>query len=160
MRRSSVQVRYPALFSERTDAYDVDTIAEQAVSKEEAEKLEKKFRENSFTFDDYLDQLENLKKMGGIKNILGMLPGMKALKNADIDEKQLQKNKAIIQSMTAKERLNPETIKSSNRQRIAKGSGTTIQEDNQLIKQFEQTKELMKQMKNRKGFGKMPFNIG
>ena len=134
--------------------------AEQAVSKEEAEKLEKKFRENSFTFDDYLDQLENLKKMGGIKNILGMLPGMKALKNAEIDEKQLQKNKAIIQSMTLKERLNPDIIKSSNRQRIAKGSGTTIQEVNQLIKQFEQTKELMKQMKSRKGFGKLPFNIG
>lgn len=134
--------------------------AEQAVSKEEAEKLEKKFRENAFTFEDYLDQLENLKKMGGLQNIIGMLPGMGALKNVQVDENQLQKNKAIIQSMTAKERLNPETIKSSNRQRIAKGSGTTIQEVNQLIKQFEQTKELMKQMKNRKGFGKMPFNIG
>lgn len=134
--------------------------AEQAVSKEEAEKLEKKFRENSFTFEDYLGQLENLKKMGGIQNILGMLPGMGALKNVQVDEKQLLKNKAIIQSMTVKERNNPETIKSSNRQRIAKGAGVTIQEVNQLIKQFEQTKELMKQMKNRKGFGKMPFNIG
>lgn len=134
--------------------------AEEAVSREEAEKLEKKFRENSFTFEDYLAQLENMKKMGGLKNIIGMLPGMGALKNVDIDEKQLQKNKAIIQSMTPKERLYPETIKSSNRQRIAKGSGSTIQEVNQLIKQFEQTKELMKQMRNRKGFGKMPFNIG
>ena len=134
--------------------------AEQAVSQEEAEKLEKKFRENSFTFDDYLSQLENLKKMGGIQNILGMLPGMGALKNVQVDEKQLQKNKAIIQSMTPKERNNPEIIKSSNRQRIAKGSGTTIQDVNQLIKQFEQTKELMKQMKSKKGFGKMPFNIG
>lgn len=134
--------------------------AEQAVSKEEAEKLEKKFRENSFDFEDYLSQLENLKKMGGLQNILGMLPGMGALKNVQIDEKQLQKNKAIIQSMTPKERLNPETIKSSNRQRIAKGSGATIQDVNQLIKQFEQTKELMKQMKSKKGFGKMPFNIG
>ena len=134
--------------------------AEQAVSEEEAAKLEKKFRENSFTFEDYLSQLENLKKMGGLQNILGMLPGMGALKNVQVDEKQLQKNKAIIQSMTSNERLNPDTIKSSNRQRIAKGSGTTIQEVNQLIKQFEQTKELMKQMKNKKGFGKMPFNIG
>lgn len=133
--------------------------AEQAVSQEEAEKLEKKFRENSFTFEDYLSQLENLKKMGGIQNILGMLPGMGALKNVQVDEKQLQKNKAIIQSMTPKERNNPELIKSSNRQRIAKGSGTTIQEVNQLMKQFEQTKELMKQMKSKKGFGKMPFNI-
>lgn len=134
--------------------------AEEAVSREEAEKLEKKFRENSFTFEDYLAQLENMKKMGGLKNIIGMLPGMGALKNVDIDEKQLQKNKAIIQSMTPKERLYPDTIKSSNRQRIAKGSGSTIQEVNQLIKQFEQTKELMKQMRNKKGFGKMPFNIG
>jgi len=134
--------------------------AEQAVSQEEAEKLEKKFRENSFTFEDYLSQLENLKKMGGIQNILGMLPGMGALKNVQVDEKQLLKNKAIIQSMTIRERNNPEIIKSSNRQRIAKGAGVTIQEVNQLIKQFEQTKELMKQMKNRKGFGKMPFNIG
>ena len=134
--------------------------AEQAVSREEAEKLEKKFRENSFTFDDYLSQLENLKKMGGLQNILGMLPGMGALKNAQIDEKQLLKNKAIIQSMTPKERVNPEIIKSSNRQRIAKGAGVSIQDVNQLMKQFEQTKELMKQMKNRKGFGRLPFNIG
>ena len=134
--------------------------AEQAVSQEEAEKLEKKFRENSFTFEDYLSQLENLKKIGGIQSILGMLPGMGALKNVQVDEKQLQKNKAIIQSMTPKERNNPDTIKSSNRQRIAKGAGVSIQDVNQLIKQFEQTKELMKQMKNRKGFGKMPFNIG
>ena len=98
--------------------------------------------------------------MGGLQSIIGMLPGMGALKNMQIDEKQLLKNKAIIQSMTPKVRIYPETIKSSNRQRIAKGSGVTIQEVNQLIKQFEQTKELMRQMKNRKGFGKMPFNIG
>ena len=98
--------------------------------------------------------------MGGIQSILGMLPGMGALKNVKVDENQLAKNKAIIQSMTIKERNNPEIIKSSNRQRIAKGAGVTIQDVNQLIKQFEQTKEMMKQMKNRKGFGKMPFNIG
>ena len=130
--------------------------AQQTVSEEEAKKLEKKFRENSFTFEDYLVQLEQLNKMGGIKNILGMLPGMGALKNADIDENKLNKNKAIILSMTPKERENPEIIKSSNRQRIAKGSGVTVQEVNQLIRQFEQTKELMKQMKNKKGF-KFPF---
>lgn len=130
--------------------------AQQAVTEEEALKLEKRFRENSFTFEDYLSQLESLKKMGGIKNILGMLPGMGALKNADIDEEKLMKNKSIILSMTPKERENPEIIKSSNRQRIAKGSGVTIQEVNQLIRQFEQTKELMKQMKNKKGF-KLPF---
>ena len=132
------------------------TDSNSGITQEEAKKLEKKFRENSFTFEDYLVQLEQLNKMGGIKNILGMLPGMGALKNADIDENKLNKNKAIILSMTPKERENPEIIKSSNRQRIAKGSGVTVQEVNQLIRQFEQTKELMKQMKNKKGF-KFPF---
>ena len=130
--------------------------AQQAVTEEEAKQLEKKFRENSFTFDDYLAQLENLKKMGGLQNLLSMMPGMGALKNVHVDEEKLLKNKAIIQSMTAKERANPDIIKSSHRQRIAKGSGVTIQEVNQLIKQFEQTKEMMKHMKNKKGF-KMPF---
>ena len=113
--------------------------------------MEKKFRENSFTFDDYLAQLDNLKKMGNIKDLLGMIPGLGSkVKNLDIDEKQMLTNKAIIQSMTPKERRNPEIIKASRRQRIANGSGTTIQQVNQLLKQFEQSKEMMKQLKNGK----------
>lgn len=132
--------------------------AQDAVTEDEAKALEKKFRENSFTFDDYLNQLESLKKMGGLQSLMAMLPGMGALKDADIDETKLQKNKAIIQSMTKKERENPEIIKSSNRQRIAKGSGVTVQDVNQLVKSFEQAKDLMKQMKGKHGM-KMPFNI-
>lgn len=129
--------------------------AQEAVSEEQAKELEKKFRENSFTFDDYLAQLESIKKMGNIKDLLAMIPGLGGkVKNLDIDERQLQVNKAIIQSMTPQERRNPDIIKASRRQRIAKGSGTSIQQVNQLLKQFEQSKELMKQMKSGK-FRKM-----
>ncbi len=132
--------------------------AQQAVDEKQMKEMEKKFRENSFTFDDFLMQYENVKKMGDLKGLLGMIPGVGSkIKNLEIDEKQIAKNKAIIQSMTPKERQNPEIIKSSHRQRIAKGSGTTIQEVNQLMKQFEQTKEMMKQMRNGKGFGKFKF---
>ena len=158
---SDIEPFYPDRMASRIlgmgDVLSLIEKAQQAVTEEEAKELEKKFRENSFTFDDYLNQLESLKKMGGLKNVLGMLPGMGALKNAEIDEDKLMKNKAIIQSMTEKERLNPDLIKSSNRQRIAKGSGVSVQEVNQLIKQFEQTKELMKQMKNNKRGFKFPF---
>ncbi len=126
--------------------------AQNAVTEEEAKKLEKKFRENSFDFEDYLSQLENMKKMGGLKDIIEMIPGLGSkLKGVDIDESQLKKNKAIIQSMTPKERKNPDLIKAGNRKRIAKGSGTTIQDVNMLLKQFEQSKDMMKQLKNRRG---------
>ena len=126
--------------------------AQNAVSEEEALKLEKKFRENSFDFEDYLSQLENLKKMGSLKDIIEMIPGLGSkLKGVDIDESQLKKNKAIIQSMTPYERRNPDQIKYGNRKRIAAGSGTTIQDVNALLKQFEQSKEMMKQLKNKRG---------
>ena len=125
--------------------------AQEAVSEEEAKALEKKFRENSFTFDDYLKQIESVKKMGNIKDLLSMIPGIGGkIKNLDIDEHQILVNKAIIQSMTPQERLMPEIIKASRRQRIAKGSGTSVQQVNQLLKQFEQSKEMMKQLKNGK----------
>lgn len=127
--------------------------AQEAVSEEEAKKLEAKFRENSFTFEDYLKQMESLKKMGNINDLIGMIPGMASkMKGITIDEKQLAVNKAIIQSMTREERLNPDIIKASRRKRIAEGSGTTIQQVNSLLKQFEQSKEMMKQLKNKKGF--------
>ena len=126
--------------------------AQQAVSEEEALKLEKKFRENSFDFEDYLAQLENIKKMGSIKDILSMIPGLGSkVKSLDVDENQLKRNKAIIQSMTKKERKNPSIIKSSHKRRIAAGSGTTIQDVNMLLKQFEQSREMMKQLKSKKG---------
>lgn len=123
--------------------------AQEAVSEEQAKELEKKLRESSFTFDDYLSQLESIKKMGSIKDILGMIPGLGSkIKNLDIDESQLAVNKAIIQSMTPEERRNPDIIKASRRQRIAKGSGTSVQQVNMLLKQFEQSKEMMKQLRS------------
>ena len=130
--------------------------AQEAVTEEQAQKMQKKFRENSFTLDDYLSQFETMNKMGGIKEILGMLPGMgmgkMKISEADIDEKKMLRTKAIIQSMTMYERENPSVINSSRKNRIAKGSGTSIQEVNRLLKQFEQTKVMMKQMKNSKMF--------
>jgi len=129
--------------------------AQNAVSEEEAKKLEKRFRENAFTFEDYLSQMENINKMGNINDILGMIPGLgNKLKGVQIDEKELERNKAIIQSMTKKERLNPDIIKGSQKKRIADGSGTQIQDVNRLLKQFEQSKIMMKQMKNGGGMFK------
>ena len=131
--------------------------AQEAVTEEEAKKLEKAFLENNFTFEDYLAQMENLKKMGNINDIIAMIPGLGAqMNNIQIDEKVLLHNKAIVQSMTIKERRNPDLIKASQKRRIAKGSGTTVQDVNLLLKQFEQSKEMLKQMKSKKGlFGKM-----
>ena len=130
--------------------------AQEAVDEQTAKELERKFRENSFDFNDYIEQLNSLKKMGGMKSVLGMLPGIGGkLKQIEeqIDEKQLEKNKAIIQSMTAKERANPDIINGSRRQRIAKGAGVQVSDVNQLIKQFNQSKEMMKMMKNPKAYG-------
>lgn len=133
--------------------------AQQAITEEDAKKLEKKMRENSFTLSDYLDQFEAMKKMGGVSALVNMLPGagMK-IREEDIDEKKIERTRAIILSMTVQERENPSIINSSRKRRIAQGSGTPVQEVNQLLKQFEQTKQLMKQMKNGKGkIGKLPF---
>ena len=129
--------------------------AQEAVTEEDARKMEKKFRENSFTLDDYLLQFETMNKMGGIKDMLSMLPGIGTkfkIKEGDIDESKMLSMKAIIQSMTMKERENPSIINSSRKNRIAKGSGTSVQEVNRVLKQFEQAKLMMKQMKNNKFF--------
>ncbi len=129
--------------------------AQDAVTEEQAKKLEKKFKQNSFTLEDYLEQFETMNKMGGIKDILAMLPGMGAkfkIKEGDIDEKKMLTMKAVIQSMTPKERENPNIINSSRKNRIALGSGTSVQEVNRVLKQFEQTKQMMKQMKNNRMF--------
>ena len=129
--------------------------AQDAVTEDQAKKMEKKFRENSFTLDDFLEQFETMKKMGGIKDMLSMMPGMGGklkIREEDIDEKKILSMKAVIQSMTMKERLNPQIINSSRKVRIAKGSGTSVQEVNRVLKQFEQTKLAMKQMRNNKMF--------
>ena len=134
--------------------------AQEAYSEEDAKKLEKKLRENSFTLEDYLVQFEQLNKMGSISDILAMIPGANKFKlNANaVDEKQLAKNKSIILSMTKKERLDPDIIKGSHKRRIASGSGTTIQDVNILLKQFNQSRELMKQFNGKKKGGfRFPF---
>ncbi len=141
------------------DVLSIIEKAQEAVTEEEAKKIEKKFKENSFTLDDYLDQFEMVKKMGGISNVLGMMPGMNKMniKDGDVDEKKIERVKAIILSMTKRERRNPDILNYSRKMRVAKGSGTSVQEVNSLLKQFEQSKQMMKQLKNRGG--KMPFRF-
>ena len=121
--------------------------AQQAFDQEEAQRLNKKIRKNQFGFDDFLSQLEQIKKMGNIKDLMGMIPGMsKAMKGVDIDDDSFKPIEAIIKSMTPKERQNPEILNGSRKKRIAKGSGTSIQEVNQLIKQFGDMRKMMKTM--------------
>jgi signal recognition particle subunit SRP54 len=129
--------------------------AQDAITEVEAKKMEKKFRENSFTLEDFLTQFETMNKMGGIRSILSMIPGMGSkfkIREEDIDEKKMISMKAVISSMTREERLNPSIINSSRKNRIAKGSGTSVQEVNRVLRQFEQSKQMMKQMKNNKMF--------
>ncbi len=131
---------------------DVLTLIEKAqanMDEEQMKKLEENIRKNSFTFDDFLVQFEQLSKMGNLTELISMIPGMAGkFRPEDMDESKIKTYKAIIQSMTPKERSNPDLIKASQRKRIAKGSGTSIQEVNALIKQFEQTKLMMKNQKN------------
>jgi signal recognition particle subunit SRP54 len=119
--------------------------AQQTFDQEEAEKLNRKLRKNQFDFNDFLVQLEQIKKMGNMKDLLGMIPGMgKALKGVDLDDNSFKPVEAIIRSMTIQERQNPEIINPSRKNRIASGSGRTIPEVNQLLKQFEDMKKMMK----------------
>jgi signal recognition particle subunit SRP54 len=123
--------------------------AQSNVDEEKARELEEKFRTSSFTFDDFLDQMNQVKQMGPLDEILKMLPGankIKGLENAKVDESQMGRVEAIIRSMTTQEKTTPEIINSNRRKRIAKGSGTTIQDVNRLLKQFEDMKKMMKQM--------------
>ena len=133
--------------------------AQEAFSEEEALKLQKKMKTNSFTLQDYLNQLESVKKMGGIGKLMAMVPGLGGKVNEDdIDESKIIKTKAIILSMTPEERNNPDIIKASRRKRIAAGSGTSIQDVNQLLKQFDMSKEMMRRVsKNGMRGMKFPF---
>jgi len=135
--------------------------AQEQFDEKEAARLEKKIRKNKFDFDDFLSQIKQIKKMGNVKDLLAMVPGMgKALKDVDIDDDAFKSLEAMIHSMTPFERANPEQLTSSRKQRIAKGSGTTIQEVNNFIKQFHQMKKMMKQMNKggKTGMPKMPFS--
>lgn len=138
--------------------------AEAVYDQKKAVELEKKMRDMSFTFDDFLDQMESLKKMGPLQDVLGMVPGMnsKAMKSIKVDEKQMARIEAIIKSMTAGERVNPDIIDGSRKNRIAKGSGTSPAEVQKLLKQFKDTKKMMKKVNGmmngkKKKPGKMGF---
>ncbi len=140
--------------------------AEQAFDEKKAEELERKIRESTFTLDDYLEQFSQIKKMGSMDQIAAMMPGMKpgALKDAKIDEKAIARTEAIINSMTKQEREKPDVINASRRKRIAAGSGTSVEEVNRLLRQFDQVRKLMKQFsdpkmmaKMRRGKMKIPF---
>ena len=139
--------------------------AEQAFDQKQAAELEKKIRAATFTLDDYLAQFAQIKKMGNIESLLGMMPGMNkgALKDAKIDEKQLAHTEAIIKAMTMREREKPEIINASRKMRIAKGSGTSVEDVNKLLKQFDTVRKMMKQMSTPAGkrglFGKMKLPL-
>ena len=126
--------------------------AEQMYSEKEARELEKKIRQQTFTLDDFLQQLRQIKKLGGITKLLGMMPGVAGrIREEDIDEKGMVKTEAIICSMTMKERRNPGLLNASRRKRIADGSGTTVQDVNKLMRQFEMMRDMMKKMSGGKG---------
>ena len=140
--------------------------AENAITQEKAMEMARKLKENSFTLDDYLVQMDSLKKMGSLSDVVNMITGLagKLKGEPELDEKKLLHTKAIIQSMTKEERDNPEIIKASRRKRIAAGSGTSIQEVNQILKQFELTKNMMARMqkggkglRGLKGLKGLPF---
>jgi len=140
--------------------------AQETVAAEDAAEMEKRLRASDFTLDDFLQQLQQVRKMGSLKDVLGMIPGMGAaqraqLASAEVDEKALDRTQAIIQSMSAAERRKPALINGHRRARIAKGSGTSVQEVNRLLDQFTQAKKMMKQMQKGKGGGRgmpqMPY---
>jgi signal recognition particle subunit SRP54 len=128
--------------------------AQEQFDEVEAKRLESKIRKNKFDFNDFMAQINQIKKMGDLKSIMGMIPGMDNLtKNVEIDDNAFKKVEAIIQSMTPKERINPDLLNISRKQRIAKGCGRTLNDVNMFIKQFEQMRKMMHNMSKMPGFG-------
>ena len=152
---SDIEVFHPDRMVSRIlgmgDILSVIEKAEEAFDAEEAEKLEKQLRKKEFDLDDYLAQIRQIKKMGSFSSLLKMIPGMNQLKDVKIDDKEFVKIEAIICSMTTAEKRDVRILNGSRRQRIARGSGTSVQEINKFIKSFEMTQKMMKQMKNNKG---------
>jgi signal recognition particle subunit SRP54 len=134
--------------------------AQEQYDEEAARKLQKKISQNKFDFNDFIDQIAQIKKMGNVKDLMGMIPGVgKAMKNMDIEDDAFKGIEAIIQSMTPHERTNPKVLNGSRRKRLAAGSGTNIQEVNKLIKQFDQTSKMMRMMGDKKKMAKMMQNM-
>ena len=157
------EIFYPKRMADRIHGMgDVLTLIDKAVElydEKKAEELEKKLATQTFTLDDFLDQLQQIQKMGGIGGLLKLLPGAAQIKEEEIDEKQFVKIEAIIQSMTKREKRNPDLLNASRRKRIAAGSGTTVQDVNRLMKQFEEMRAMMKRFggKGKKGIGRKIF---
>lgn len=156
----ALDVFYPQRMADRIlgmgDVVSLVERAQEQFDEEQARKLQKKIQKNQFDFNDFLDQLQQIKKMGNVKDLLGMVPGMgKALKNVDIEDDAFKHIEAIIYSMTPKERANPALLNGSRKKRIADGSGTNIQEVNKLIKQFDDTRKMMKMMGNKQEMMKL-----
>lgn len=156
----ALDVFYPKRMADRIlgmgDVVSLVERAQEQFDEEEARKLQKKIQKNTFDFNDFLGQLHQIKKMGNVKDLLGMMPGMgKALKNADIEDDAFKHIEAIIYSMSPAERSAPEIINGSRKKRIANGAGRSIQEVNKLMKQFEDTKKMMKMMSNKKNMMSM-----
>ena len=156
----AIDVFHPSRMADRIlgmgDIVSLVERAQEQFDEEEAKRLQKKIQKNKFDFNDFLKQIEQIKKMGNIKDLAAMIPGVgKAIKDIDIDNDVFKGIEAIIKSMTPKERTNPEILNTSRRQRIAKGSGTNVQEVNRLIKQFDQTRKMMKMVTGNKMAGMM-----
>lgn len=154
-----IQVFHPASMADRIlgmgDTINLVKKAQEHINEDDAKKLEKKIRSATFTYEDYLSQIQMVKKMGSVKSLLGMLPGMSSLKDVNIDDKEFFKIEAIIQSMTADERMEKCELAVPRRKRIAKGSGTAIDDVNKLVKSFKQAKQFFKNMPNMKHLEKM-----
>lgn len=159
---SDIEIFHPDRMAERIlgmgDVLSIIEKAEEAFNEEEAAEIEKQLKKKEFDLDDYLTQLRQIKKMGSFSSILKMLPGANKLGNIKVDDKEFVKIEAMICSMTKKERRNPKILNGSRRQRIAKGSGTEVQDINKFMKSFEMTEKMMKQMKNKKGGMKKALN--
>ena len=161
----AIDLFHPARMADRIlgmgDVVSLVERAQEQFDEEEAKRLEKKIRKNQFDFNDFYNQIQQIKKMGNIKELASMIPGVgKAIRDVDIDDNAFKGIEAIIQSMTPQERTHPEVLNTSRRRRIASGSGTSIQEVNKLIKQFDQTRKMMKMVTgaNMKGTGMPPMN--
>ncbi len=156
----ALDVFYPERMADRIlgmgDVVSLVEKAQEQFDEEKARKLQKKIQKNQFNFNDFMEQLQQIKKMGNIKDLMGMIPGMgKAMKGVEIEDDAFKHIEAIIQSMTPAERENPSLLNGSRKKRIAKGSGQSIQEVNKLIKQFDDTRKMMKMMGNKKNMMKM-----
>ena len=156
----ALDIFYPKRMADRIlgmgDVVSLVEKAQEQFDEKEAKKLQKKIAQNKFDFDDFYGQLQQIKKMGNVKDLMGMIPGMgKAMKNVDIDDDAFKGIEAIIQSMTPKERAEPDILNGPRKKRIADGSGTSIQDVNKLIKQFGETKKIMHMMSNKKNMANM-----